>query len=91
MEKNSLVYSSVPSQLNHKIKSSWVKHYSNHENHEDISPRKFPAIQYFSIIYEIKIYTLQITISQTIFPLYIIMPYQSMSFILFLVNLSRKC
>ena len=33
-----------------KIKSSWVKHswfYSSHENHEDISPRKFPAIRYF--------------------------------------------
>ena len=49
MEKNSLVYSSVPSQLNHKIKISWVKHswfYSNHEkNHEDISPQKFLTIQ----------------------------------------------
>ena len=41
MEKNSWLYSSVPSQLNHKIKSLWVKHlwfYSNHENHEDITP-----------------------------------------------------
>ena len=40
-KKNSLVYSLVSSQLNHKIKSSWVKHswfYSNHKNHEDISP-----------------------------------------------------
>ena len=49
MEKNSLVYSLVPSQLNHTIKSSWIKHswfYSNHENHENSSPRKFPAIQY---------------------------------------------
>ena len=42
--KNSLVYTLV---LNNKIKSSWVKHswfYSNHKNHEDISPQKFPAI-----------------------------------------------
>ena len=47
VEKNSLVYSSVLSQLNHKIKSLWVKHlwfYSNHENHEDISPQKFSTI-----------------------------------------------
>ena len=39
MENNSLVYSSVPTHLNHKIKSWWVKHswfYSNHENQEDI-------------------------------------------------------
>ena len=39
--KNFMVYSSVLSQLNHKIKISWVKHlwfYSNHKNHKDISP-----------------------------------------------------
>ena len=47
--KKFVVYSSVLSQLNHKIKSSWVKHswfYLNHENHEIFSPRKFPAIRY---------------------------------------------
>ena len=47
--KKFMVYSSVLSQLNHKIKSSWVKHswfYLNHENHEIFSPRKFPAIRY---------------------------------------------
>ena len=46
--KKFVVYSSVLSQLNHKIKSSWVKHswfYLNHENHEIFSPRKFPAIR----------------------------------------------
>ena len=43
MEKNSLVYSSVPSQLNHKIISLWVKH---SENHKDITPLKFPIIRY---------------------------------------------
>ena len=45
MEKISLVYSSVP--YLYRIKSSWVKHlwfYSDHKNHEDISPQKFPAI-----------------------------------------------
>ena len=44
-----MVYSLVLSQLNHKIKSLWVKHswfYLNYENHENISPRKFPAIWY---------------------------------------------
>ena len=48
-----MVYSSVLSQLNHKIKSSWVKHswfYSNHKNHEDISPLKFPAIRYDTVL-----------------------------------------
>ena len=47
--KKIVVYSSVLSQLNHKIKSSWVKHswfYLNHENHEIFSPQKFPAIWY---------------------------------------------
>ena len=42
-----LQLSAVPSQLNDKIKSLWVKHswfYFDHENHEDISPLKFPAI-----------------------------------------------
>ena len=29
------------------VKHSWF--YFNHENHEDISPRKFPAIQYYRI------------------------------------------
>ena len=39
--KKFVVYNSVPSQLNNKIKSSRVKYswiYFNHENHEDISP-----------------------------------------------------
>ena len=44
--KKFVVYSSVPSQLNDKIKSSWVKHLWFYSNHEDISPRKFSAIWY---------------------------------------------
>ena len=52
--KKFVVYSWVLSQLNHKIKSSWVKHswfYLNHENHKIFSPRKFPAIRYISCTY----------------------------------------
>ena len=42
--KKFVVYSSVLPQLNHKIKSSWVKHlwfYLNHENRENFFPWKF--------------------------------------------------
>ena len=37
--KKFVVYRSVPSQLNHKIKSSWVKHSWFYSNHEDIISR----------------------------------------------------
>ena len=49
MEKNLLVFSSMPSKLNHKIKSLWAKHLWFYSNHENISPRKFPAILFIAV------------------------------------------
>ena len=34
----------------YKIKCSWVRFYSNHKNHEDISPQNFPLLWYLIII-----------------------------------------